>query len=83
MRPLLERNFAAWSATVERWLEGAAGRLSPGTDLGALSRFVLTVMEGAVMQSRASGSLAPFDASVACLRRHFDLLEERAPGRRR
>jgi len=83
MRPLLERNLAAWSATVEGWLAEAVERFSPGTDLTALARFVLTVMEGAVLQARAAGSLAPFDASVACLRRHFDLLQTPAGGRRR
>lgn len=78
VRPLIERNFAAWTSVVARWLGEAGERLPPDTDRAALARFVLTVMEGAVMQARAAGSIAPFDASVAELRRHFDLLAERA-----
>jgi AcrR family transcriptional regulator len=78
VRPLVEANFAAWTARVARWLGEARGRLPRGTDRTALARFVLTVMEGAVMQARASGSLEPFDASVAELRRHFRLLEASA-----
>lgn len=76
VRPLLERNFAMWSGTVAGWLAGA--RLRRGTDLDRLARFVLAVMEGAVMQARGAGSLAPFDAAVAELRRHFDLLQGKA-----
>jgi AcrR family transcriptional regulator len=75
VRPLIERNFALWCATVARWL--GAARLRPGTDGARLARFVLAVMEGAVMQARGAGSLAPFDAAVAELRCYFDLL--RAP----
>ena len=46
--------------------------------------FVLSVMEGAVMQARAHHSLEPFDASVAELRQYFNRLlaegaRERAP----
>jgi AcrR family transcriptional regulator len=81
VRPLIEANFALWGSTVRRWLDGAKDRLPRGTDRDALARFVLTVMEGAVMQARASGSLEPFDASVAELRRHFDLLARAARGR--
>ena len=39
----------------------------------------LSVMEGAVMQARARKSLEPFDASVAELRRYFDLLLAEQP----
>jgi hypothetical protein len=39
---------------------------------------VLAVMQGAVMQARAAGTLEPFDASVAGLRSHVELLQERA-----
>jgi hypothetical protein len=42
--------------------------------------FVLTVMEGAVMQARAHRSLAPYDACVRQLRLHLDALAA-APGR--
>jgi TetR/AcrR family transcriptional repressor of nem operon len=82
VRPLIERYFAAWAGAVERWLAEAGGRHAPDADRADLARFVLTVMEGAVMRARAAGSLAAFDASVQALRRHFDLLEERAYGPR-
>jgi hypothetical protein len=45
-------------------------------DCASLSRFVLTVMEGGVMQARAHRSLVPFDASVEHLRAYFKLLEQ-------
>lgn len=83
VRPLIEANFARWTATVERWLGDARDGLPRGTDRGALAQFVLTVMEGAVMQARAAGSIAPFDASVGELRRHFDLLTSRARNSKR
>jgi AcrR family transcriptional regulator len=76
VRPLVEENFAAWAGTVERWLTCPAAPLPRGEDRAALARFVLTVMEGAVMQARASASLRPFDESVAQLRAHFRLLED-------
>jgi TetR/AcrR family transcriptional regulator, transcriptional repressor for nem operon len=79
VRPLIEANFAAWCETVEQWLESAGTRLPADTDRPALARFVLTVMEGAVMQARAAGAVEPFDASVAQLRAHFDLLAHAAP----
>jgi AcrR family transcriptional regulator len=86
VRPLIERNFAVWTRTVARWL--ARARLPRGMDLARLARFVLAVMEGAVMQARGTGSLAPFDAAVDELRLHFELLQGRtkrkaAPPRRR
>jgi AcrR family transcriptional regulator len=70
----LADNFDGWTAAVERCLAEAGDALAAGVDLGTLSRFVLTVMEGGVMQARAHRSLAPFDASVAHLREYFRLL---------
>jgi hypothetical protein len=43
-------------------------------DHTALAQFTLSIMEGAVIQARASRSLAPYDASIAQLKSHFDLL---------
>ncbi len=78
VRPLIEQNFRRWRETVQRWLEEAGDRLPPRTDREALATFVLTVMEGGVMQVRASGSLRPFDQSVAVLRGHLELLQASA-----
>ena len=71
---LLSDNFDGWTAAVESCLNDAWQRLPAELDRGALSQFVLAVMEGGVMQARAHRSLAPFDASVAQLRNYFRLL---------
>jgi TetR/AcrR family transcriptional repressor of nem operon len=74
---LLSDNFDGWTAAIESCLKNAAARFPAGLDLASLSRFVLTVMEGGVMQARAHRSLVPFDASVEHLRNYFRLLEEK------
>jgi hypothetical protein len=71
-------NFDACTGWIHRWLEEARGRLPADLDLHGLSRFILTMMEGAVMQSRTHGSLQPFDQSVAQLRDYFRRLGEEA-----
>lgn len=74
LRRLIDQNFVNWAAHVQGWLDQAADRLPAGTDTGRLSRFILTVMEGAQMQAKAAGSLKPYDESVLELRRYVDLL---------
>ncbi|MDP8980484.1 MAG: TetR/AcrR family transcriptional regulator [Acidobacteriota bacterium] len=69
-------NFDAWTGWIQRWLEESRSRLPADLDLHGLSRFILTVMEGAVMQSRTHRSLQPFDQSVAQLRDYFRRLTE-------
>jgi TetR/AcrR family transcriptional regulator, transcriptional repressor for nem operon len=69
-------NFEGWSSAVRKCLEDAGSRLPKGMNLKMLSRFVLTVMEGGVMQSRSYKSIEPFDQAVAQLRDYFDRLEE-------
>jgi AcrR family transcriptional regulator len=69
-------NFEGWSSAVRKCLEAAGSRLPKGMDLRMLSRFVLTVMEGGVMQSRSYRSTEPFDQAVAQLRDYFDRLQE-------
>ena len=71
----LADNFDGWTSAVEAFLEDARGRLPLKTNLQTLSKFVLTVMEGGVMQARAQRQIAPFDASVEHLRGYFQLLE--------
>jgi TetR/AcrR family transcriptional regulator, transcriptional repressor for nem operon len=73
-RAVVDANFQGWTEHVRGWLSQAGARFLPGTDLDALSVLVLTVMEGGIMQARARRSLEPFDASVAELRRYFNLL---------
>ena len=68
-------NFDGWTAAIEKCLEDARPRLPLDIDLKTLSRFVLTTMEGGVMQARARKSIEPFEASVQHLRSYFDLLQ--------
>jgi TetR/AcrR family transcriptional regulator, transcriptional repressor for nem operon len=70
----LADNFDGWTAAVEKCLEDARDRFPAGTNLKTLSQFVLTVMEGGVMQSRAHRDIAPFDTSVEHLLDYFRLL---------
>jgi TetR/AcrR family transcriptional repressor of nem operon len=75
-RRRIARIFDRWAGAIADCLEEARDRLPPDADPAALGRFVLTVMEGAVMQAKATRDLAPFDLSVQELRRYFELLEE-------
>jgi TetR/AcrR family transcriptional repressor of nem operon len=70
----LADNFDGWTAAVQKCLEDARDRLPKDVNLATLSKFVLTVMEGGVMQSRAHRAIGPFDASVKHLRGYFRLL---------
>jgi TetR/AcrR family transcriptional regulator, transcriptional repressor for nem operon len=78
VREMLSANFDGWVAAIQRCLEAAADRLPRGTDTRALARFVLTVMEGGVMQSRTHRTLEAFDAGVAMLRDYLDRLQDAA-----
>jgi TetR/AcrR family transcriptional repressor of nem operon len=73
-RRLIHRNFENWASRVEGWLVEAGGRLPPKVNRAQLARFILTVMEGGLMQARAANDLRPFDDSVAVLRDHLNLL---------
>jgi TetR/AcrR family transcriptional repressor of nem operon len=70
----LADNFDGWTAAVEKCLQDARDRIPQDIDLKTLSKFVLTVMEGGVMQSRAHRAIGPFDASVEHLHKYFRLL---------
>lgn len=78
----LADNFDGWTAAVEKCLEDARERFPNGTNLKTLSKFVLTVMEGGVMQSRAHRDVGPFDSSVEHLREYFRLLMLRGERKR-
>ena len=68
-------NFDGWTAAVRQCLQDATHRFPSGTDFDQLAQFVLTVMEGGVMQARAHRSIIPFDSSVEQLRHHLDHLQ--------
>lgn len=72
-RALIHRNFENWAERVASWFAGDS-RLPQDVDRRRLARFILTVMEGGLMQARAAGDLAPFDDSVAVLRDYFSRL---------
>jgi TetR/AcrR family transcriptional repressor of nem operon len=78
VRDLLATNFDGWVGAVEGCLVEAADSLPRGLDTRALARFVLTVMEGGVMQSRTHRTLDAFDAGVDCLRDYLNRLRDAA-----
>jgi TetR/AcrR family transcriptional regulator, transcriptional repressor for nem operon len=69
-RALVHKNFENWASRVASWF-GNDPRLPADVDRQRLARFVLTVMEGGLMQARAAGDIAPFDESVSVLRDYF------------
>lgn len=75
VRALLAANFNAWTGAIGSCLEAAGERLPAGTDLQALSEFILTTMEGGVMQARTHLDIGYFDRGIALLRQHLDLLQ--------
>lgn len=78
IRDLLADNFANWTAAVRGCLDEAGDAIPADTDKQELAEFILTLMEGAVMQSRTYRDIGVFDRNVAVLRRHLDLLRESA-----
>lgn len=88
VRELLATNFDGWTGAIERCLRDAGPRIPPTVNRRALASFVLTTMEGGVMQARTHRTLVTFDAAVAVLRDYFARLDRpdprrRAPRRRR
>jgi TetR/AcrR family transcriptional regulator, transcriptional repressor for nem operon len=78
VRKAIAANFKAWTDAVETCLVAAGPRLPRTLDRRELARFVLTAMEGGVMQARTHRDPAYFDSSVRQLRIHFDHLEREA-----
>ena len=78
VRELLAENFRRWTHAVRGCLEAAGPRLPAGVDLQGLAEFILTAMEGGVMQARTHRDVAYFDRSIAALRHHIDLLTSEA-----
>lgn len=81
IREKIDRNFSLWKGRLTEWLGAAKERFPKGTDVEELATFVLTVMEGAIMQARAASDLRPYDESVTHLRRYFDHLTSRTAAR--
>jgi hypothetical protein len=74
IRKLLSVNFLGWIDHVERCFDEAKDRLPADVDRRKLGVFVLTTMEGGVMQSRTHRSTDAFDSSIAMLRDYIERL---------
>lgn len=78
VRELLAANFTGWTRAIGNCLREGAERLPPGTDIPGLAEFILTTMEGGVMQARTHRDIAYFDRSIGQLRHHMTLLDAAA-----
>ena len=76
VRELLAQNFTGWTRAIGGCLREGAERLPPNTNIQALAEFILTTMEGGVMQARTHREIAYFDRSISQLRHHMALLAE-------
>jgi TetR/AcrR family transcriptional regulator, transcriptional repressor for nem operon len=83
IRKLLAANFDAWTSAIERCLKQAGTRIPRSTSRRELASFILTTMEGGVMQARTHRSLVTYDAAVRQLRGYFSHLEAAASSKRR
>jgi TetR/AcrR family transcriptional regulator, transcriptional repressor for nem operon len=83
VRERLAKNFRAWIDAIDECLQQAKRRFPTDVDLRELAQFVLTVMEGGVMQARTFRDVSYFDAGVGQLRRYLDALERRSQPVRR
>jgi AcrR family transcriptional regulator len=83
VRKLLAANFTAWTGAIEQCLKEAGARLPRGTNIRELASFILTTMEGGVMQARTHRSLVTYDAAVHQLRGYFSHLEAAASAKQR
>ena len=75
VRERLAKNFHAWIEAIAECLSQAQDRLPAGQHLRELAQFVLTTMEGGVMQARTFRDIEYFDAAVRQLRQYFKHLE--------
>ena len=73
-RQKIAENFAAWRDHIRDCLDLAADRLPASIDRNGLATFVLTTMEGAVMQARTHRNISYYDSSIANLRAYFGYL---------
>ena len=73
-REKIALNFENWRKAIRGFLIDAGDRLPAEIDRDKLATFILTVMEGGMMQARAHRGLEPFEASVEMLREYVDRL---------
>src|SRR5579872_7509232 len=77
VREALARNFSAWIDAIVECLQAAKSRLPADLSRRELAQFVLTTMEGGVMQARTFRDIDYFDAAVRQLRQYFKRLKTR------
>ena len=80
VRERLAKNFDAWIEAILACLAQAKPRLPADLHLRELAQFVLTTMEGGVMQARTFRDIEYFDAAVRQLRQYFKCLEAAGTG---
>jgi TetR/AcrR family transcriptional regulator, transcriptional repressor for nem operon len=81
VRELMAANFSNWTSAVEGRLAEAGARLPAELDRRALAEFIMTTMEGGIMQARTHRDVGYFDRNVAMLRDHVAMLSTRAKAR--
>jgi TetR/AcrR family transcriptional regulator, transcriptional repressor for nem operon len=74
VRERLAKNFSAWIEAIEQCLLEAKARLPATLNRRELAQFVLTTMEGSVMQARTFRDIGYFDAAIRQLREYFKRL---------
>lgn len=74
IRAKIALNFTNWCKAIQLCLDAARDRLPSGMDLPRLSRFVLTVMEGGIMQARSHRDVKHYEEAVEQLRDYFNRL---------
>ncbi len=77
VRARLAELFASWTDHFANLLLRAGDRLGGSAHPNDLAQLIVSAMEGAVVGTRVSQSLAPFDATVSELRAYVRLLEDR------
>lgn len=76
VRGKIALNFTNWRKAIRQCLVDAGDLLPAEVDAEQLSIFILTVMEGGVMQARAHRSPETYDASLALLKDYFRRLTD-------
>jgi TetR/AcrR family transcriptional regulator, transcriptional repressor for nem operon len=79
VRTLLAKNFAAWIDAIEACLIEVQAKSAVAFNAREVAQFVLTTMEGGVMQARTFRDIDYFDAAVRQLRCYIELLQGTAP----
>ena len=77
-REKMRECFEGWRRAVRTCLEEVSDRIASDVDRDKLATFVLTVMEGGVMQARTAREVAPFDDSVDMLKNYFQRIMNRS-----